>query len=89
MHGVLRHRDPTRLSRYVRRLFQALSNLKQAVDLPSGSLEFMNLTLGEDYIVGMVAVVTDFNMSSQKEYMRIADDAAPVINQLFTYSYEA
>ena len=66
-----------------------LLDLKQAVDLPSGALEFLNLTPGEEYIVKMVAVDTNFNMTSREEYVSIADITAPTINQFITYNMEA
>jgi hypothetical protein len=65
-----------------------LLDLKVAVDLPTGVLEFTNLTPGEDYIVKLFAVDTEFNTTSREEYVTIADVTAPVINQFFTYSSE-
>jgi hypothetical protein len=49
----------------------------------------LNLTPGEEYIVKMVAVDTNFNSTSREEYVSIADIRAPTINQFITYSSEA
>jgi len=44
-----------------------LLDLKQAAEFPSGVLEFTDFTQGDDYIVKLVAVDTEFNMSSREE----------------------
>jgi len=63
-----------------------LLDLKQAADLPPGVLEFTNLTLGEDYIVKLVEVETECNMTAREEYVPpIADVTPPRINECFTY----
>ncbi len=61
----------------------------RAVDLPSGALDFTNLTPGEEYIVKMVAVYTYFNSTSREEYVLIVDIRAPTINPFITYNMEA
>ena len=58
--------------------------LKQAVALSSGVLEFKGLTPGRSYIVKLAAVYTDDNMTFREEYPEITDITAPVINQFTT-----
>ena len=63
-----------------------LVELKQAVDIPSGVIEFINLTPGSWYIVKLTAVDTNDNITSREEYLTIADVTAPGINHLQVYS---
>ena len=63
-----------------------LLELKQAIDIPSGAIEFLNLTPGSSYIVKLTAVDTNDNMTSREEYLQIADVTGPAINEFQVYS---
>ena len=66
--------------------------LKQAEDIPSGAvsysgvLEFLDLAAGNSFIVKLISVDTNDNMTSREEYITIADVAAPVINEFQAYN---
>jgi hypothetical protein len=77
--------DPIRYLVRPPRLRFDLQDPKQADKLPV--FEFTNLTPRDNYIVELVAVNTEFNMTSREEYMRILNITAPIFNQFFTYIY--
>jgi hypothetical protein len=64
----------------------ALLELKEALDTPSGVVEFLNVQSGRSYIVRLTAVDANDNLSFREEYVTIADVTAPVINEFQVYS---
>jgi len=69
-----------------------LFSRKKAEDIPSGAVsysgvfEFLNLAVGNTFIVTLTTVDKNDNMTSREEGITIADVTAPVINQFQEYS---
>ena len=69
-----------------------LIELKQAEDVPdcavsyAATFEFLNLVLGNSYIVKLYGVDTNDNITSREEYVELVDMIAPVINEFIVTS---
>ncbi len=59
---------------------------KLDIDIPSGMIEFLNLTPGSSYNVKMYAVDANDNVTFREEYLTITDVDASVINEFEVYS---